>query len=66
MIRRDPAKKYAPGVVHPIGGKIELGENPYSAAIREVYEETGLKVNNLTLEAVILEVEPYINEPITG
>lgn len=63
MIRRSAQKKYAAGVVHPIGGKVELGENPYSATVREVYEETGLKVSNLKLEAVVLEQEPYINEP---
>lgn len=63
MIRRAISKKYASGVVHPVGGKVDLGENPYSAAVREVYEETGLKVANLKLKAVLLEIEPHLNEP---
>lgn len=29
------------------GGKIEEGETPEEASIREVYEETGMKVRNL-------------------
>lgn len=30
-----------------VGGKLEKGESAQQAAIREVYEETGLKVENL-------------------
>ncbi len=58
LLKRSGKKKFAPGVVHPFGGKIELGENPIESAQREVLEETGLKVNNLRLEAVILEIFP--------
>jgi 8-oxo-dGTP diphosphatase len=63
VLRRSPLKKYAPNVIHPVGGKVNLGENPYTAAIREVYEEAGVKVSNLTLEAVLLELEPVVGEP---
>ena len=63
VLRRSKAKKYAPGVIHPVGGKVEPGENPFSAAIREVAEETGVKVGNLRLEAVLLELKPHLNEP---
>src|SRR5579872_5769858 len=63
VLRRSKDKKYAPGVVHPVGGKVELGEDPFSAAIREVDEETGVKVGNLRLEAVLLERKPHLNEP---
>lgn len=63
VLRRSKNKKYAPGVIHPVGGKVEPGENPYEAAIREVTEETGVEVDNLRLEAVLLEMEPHLNEP---
>jgi len=63
VLRRSKRKKYAPGVVHLVGGKIDLDENPYSAAIREVYEETGVKVENVRLEAVFLELKPVLGEP---
>ena len=32
------------GCWNGVGGKIEKGETPYDAAIRETYEETGIKV----------------------
>lgn len=63
MLHRSKYKKYAPGVVHPVGGKVKAGEDPYKAAVREVYEETGLKVGNLRLEAVLLEIRPHLKEP---
>lgn len=63
VLRRSSKKKYAPNVVHPIGGKVEPGENPYTAALRELYEEAGVKVKNIRLEAVLLELKPVVNEP---
>lgn len=63
VLRRSSKKKYAPNVVHPIGGKVDPGENPYVAAVREVQEEAGIKVKNVRLEAVLLEIQPVLNEP---
>ncbi|OGG07627.1 hypothetical protein A2872_00030 [Candidatus Gottesmanbacteria bacterium RIFCSPHIGHO2_01_FULL_42_12] len=63
VLRRSQQKKYAPGVTHPVGGKVNLGENPFTAAVREVYEEAGIKVTNVRLEAILLEMRPVINEP---
>ena len=63
VLRRSPLKHYAPNVVHPVGGKVDANENPYQTAIREVYEETGVTVKNIRLEAIILEVEPVKDEP---
>lgn len=63
VLRRSDKKKYAPGVTHPVGGKVEIGENPYFTAVREVKEETGLDIENMRLEAVLLEIEPVIGEP---
>lgn len=58
MLRRSPHKTFAPDVVHPIGGKVDPGEDPYVAAQREVLEEAGITVTNMKLEAVILEHNP--------
>lgn len=63
VLRRSPLKKYAPDVVHPFGGKVDIGENPHTAAVREVYEETGLKIKNMRLEAVLQEITPVAGEP---
>ncbi|MFC1845723.1 NUDIX domain-containing protein [Candidatus Dependentiae bacterium] len=38
---------------HPIGGGIESGETIQEAAIREIYEETGLKKEEVTLGPVV-------------
>lgn len=63
VLRRSPLKKYAPGVIHPVGGKVDIGENPYQTATREVKEEAGVTVKNMRLEAVIQEIEPVKGEP---
>ncbi|MBQ8166838.1 MAG: 8-oxo-dGTP diphosphatase [Lachnospiraceae bacterium] len=36
-----------------IGGKLEEGESPEDCVLREVYEETGLKLNSFTSRGVI-------------
>lgn len=56
MIKRSENKKISPGFLHTIGGKIDDNEQPYRAALRELDEEAGLKVENIKLECVVLEV----------
>ena len=63
MLRRSPLKKYAPNVVHAVGGKVNIGENPFEAAVREAEEEAGLNVTNVQLEAVLQEMVPVKDEP---
>ncbi len=63
LIRRSASKRYAPGIVHPVGGKVNQDENPYEAAKREALEETGLSVRDLRLEAVLLDIKPVLDEP---
>ena len=63
VLRRSPHKRYAPGIVHPVGGKLDRGENPFTGAEREALEETGLQVKNMRLEAVLLDIEPVPGEP---
>ena len=43
--RKDPSW---PGIAFP-GGHVEMGESFVDAVLREVFEETGLTVSNLTL-----------------
>jgi len=59
MLERSANKRFAPGVVHPIGGKLEANENPLAGAKRELREEAGVEGKNFRLEAVILEVVPH-------
>jgi len=63
LLKRSPHKKYAPNVIHPVGGKVDLNENPFQAAQREVLEEAGVQVKNMRLEAVLLEITPVKDEP---
>lgn len=63
VLKRSPEKKYAPNVIHPFDGKVDLNENPFIAAQREVLEEVGIKVKNMRLEAVILEISPQPGMP---
>lgn len=42
----------------PVGGKVEPYEDPYSAAQRELTEETGLQLNQLQYCGVLIETSP--------
>jgi 8-oxo-dGTP pyrophosphatase MutT (NUDIX family) len=64
VIRRSPTRRYAANVVHPVGGKVDPNEDPFTAAQREVTEETGLSVTNMQLEAVLLDIKPVPEEPL--
>ena len=44
-----------------VGGKFEEGETPEECAIREVYEETGLKVGSLRLRGIIT----FVMQPLS-
>lgn len=62
LLKRSPNKKYAPNVIHPIGGKMDQNEDPYVGAQRELVEEAGIRVTNMRLEAVIFEIKPILDE----
>lgn len=42
----------------PVGGKLDPFEDPYSAAVRETREETGIEVDRLRYAGVLIESSP--------
>lgn len=42
----------------PVGGKLDPFEDPYTAAIRETKEETGIEVDRLQYAGVLIESSP--------
>lgn len=46
------------GLYVPVGGKLEPFEDPYSAALRETYEETDLQLEKLHYGGVLIETSP--------
>ena len=59
MLKRSEEKKISPGYFHTVGGKVDPGEDPFTAAVREVKEEAGITIKNMRLEAVTFEVSPF-------
>jgi len=53
LIKGSPQKKIWPNLYNGIGGHVERGENVLAAAKREFLEETGLKLINPHLSAII-------------
>jgi 8-oxo-dGTP diphosphatase len=53
LLKGAPHKRLWANLYNGIGGHIEAGEDIYTAALREVKEETGLAVTGLTLRGVV-------------
>jgi 8-oxo-dGTP diphosphatase len=53
LLHGAPDKKIWPGKYNGLGGHIERGESVQAAAAREIFEEAGLKVENLQLRGVV-------------
>ena len=58
LLRRNPPNQ---GKYNAPGGKIEPGEDPHDACVREVYEETGLRVAHARLRAVLTVISRTAN-----
>ncbi len=52
MMKRAPHRRVFPNRYNGLGGHIERGENPAAGALREVYEESGLRVHSLRLRSI--------------
>ncbi len=53
LLRGAPTKRLWPNMYNGLGGHVERGEDVYTAALREIHEESGLDVANLRLRGVI-------------
>ncbi len=53
LYRNKKENDYHEGKWNGLGGKFEAGESPEDCAVREIYEESGLTVNNPTLKGFI-------------
>ena len=52
------SKKKNPGLFSKTGGHVNAGEEPLGAAIREVYEEVGLKTDNIKFQEIFKSKNP--------
>ncbi|WP_096156959.1 MULTISPECIES: 8-oxo-dGTP diphosphatase [Bacillus] len=60
LLLNRPKSKGFPGYIGP-GGKVDFPESLTEAAVREVYEETGLVANELIFKGIDEFVEPKEN-----
>ena len=53
LLRNKKENDYHEGKWNGLGGKLEQGETPEECAVREVYEESGLKVTDPIMKGLI-------------
>ena len=67
LLKRAPESQFAPNQWGFPGGKLEKGETPLQAAIRETYEETQLRVKNVRSLGVFNDaVAAYFSNSFEG
>ena len=59
LLKRSPEKKVYPSKWDGVGGKVESGETPLAACIREVKEEANIQVHNPTLRGIFTLLDQY-------
>ena len=52
MMKRAAHRRVFPNQYNGLGGHIERDEDPYSSALREIEEESGLRVHSLRLRSI--------------
>ncbi len=52
LLKRAAHKRAFPGLYNGVGGHLERNEDPYSGAVREIHEETGLSVSQVQLRGI--------------
>lgn len=52
MMKRAPHRRVFPNRYNGLGGHIERGEDPAAGALREITEESGLRVHSLRLRSI--------------
>ncbi len=52
-ITKNRRNSFGFGKINGVGGHIERGEEPFEAARREIFEETGLEIDELQLAAIL-------------
>ncbi len=63
LTRRHPDKKYAPNLWENTGGHVRAGENSADAAVRELYEETGVRADREELHFLgSVKVPPFFGD----
>lgn len=63
VLRRSDEKKFLPGRVMAVGGKVEPGEDVFESARREFEEETGLRAGKLQFRGTYTYVGPGVHNP---
>ncbi len=59
LLKGAPTKRLWANKYNGLGGHVEADEDLYAAALREVNEETGLSLSQLTLRGVIRHIRTY-------
>jgi len=59
LVNRRSPDAHLPGLVEFPGGKVEPGESPRSAAVRELTEETGIRIAPDALQSLVTVLHDY-------